>query len=100
MRNYLFMVNFISLISEELSISDIDLSIEDVPLNIFLLGDIVLSPCFIESEYDDYLVVSELNEELNGELRFIPKENINYIGVVYKFLNLAADEEINDNMFS
>lgn len=78
---------------------DIDLELEEIPFNIFLknTGD-VLSLCFLEFEDDDCLIVAETNGFGTEEMRVVPKDNIEYVGIFYDFTSLDGDDP-RDNMF-
>lgn len=77
---------------------NIDRDLSKIPFNVFLSysGD-VLSLCFLEEETDTYLIVAETNIMGGEELRIIPKENIEYIGLCYGTLETEEEEE--DIMF-
>ena len=90
-------MNYTNLLTDCLKKQDIDLNVEEIPFNIFLknTGDI-LTLCFIEYENENFLVVAETNNCGSEELRIIPKENIEYIGIFYGFEKI---EDKKDKMY-
>ena len=56
-----------------------------------------ISPlCFLEEESEDYIIVVETNDLGAEEIRIIPKDNIEYIGIFYDFED--ESEEVVDRM--
>lgn len=77
----------------------IELTIKDVPFNIYMKHTMdILSLCFLEEETDNYIIVVETNINGEEELRIVPKDNIEYISICYGKLELQ-EEEKEDIMF-
>lgn len=94
-------LNYTELIIQSLKKQGFDLDISEIPINIFLknTGDILIF-CFIENEDDDCLVVAETIEDGSEELRILPKENIEYVGVYYEDQCTTQNIKSGDNMYS
>ena len=74
-----------------------DLNVGEIPLNIFLKNTHdILTLCFLEEESEDYIIVVETNDLGAEEIRIIPKDNIEYIGIFYDFED--ESEEVVDRM--
>lgn len=87
-------MNYTKLLIDCLKKQGIDLKIDEIPFNIFLknTGDI-LTLSFIEYESDECLIVAETNEKGYEELRIIPKENIEYVGIFYGFKEIVEKKD-------
>lgn len=87
-------MNFTKLLTDCLKKQDIDMDISEIPFNVFLKNTCdILTLCFIEFENDDFLVVAETNNRGSEELRIIPKENIEYVGIFYGFEEIEEKED-------
>lgn len=81
-----------------LILQNIDLTIDTIPLNIYLIGGDVLTLCFLEKETTDYIIVVETSNNGAEEIRIIPKNNIEYISIFYDFESLKVED--NDKMIT
>lgn len=70
-------------------IQKIDVELKNIPFNVYLkhTGDI-LRLCFFEDEDIETLIVSETTMHGTEEIRIIPKQNIEYIGIFYDWTSL------------
>lgn len=99
-------MNYSKLITAQFEEQDIDLDIEEIPIAIYFKSGDLISLSFIERETVDALVVSETTTKLNpnntlqfgDELRIIPKDNIDYVSVIYD-VSFDLDNEVKDKMF-
>ena len=92
-------MNMMKTLKEAIKVQDIDLELNEIPINIFLKhnGDI-LEFCFIEKESEDALIVAEL-VGIGEELRIIPKNNIEYISLCYKLTNTEQTNENHNRIY-
>ena len=92
-------MNYTQSIKDGLKVQNINLKPYDVPLNIYLKhNNTVLRLCFLEKESLDYLVVSETTEYGAEEIRIIPKDSIEYIGIFYDFASIEPRNKPVDKM--
>ena len=89
------MIDYTSLLKLAIKKQGMELPLNEIPFNVFLknTGDI-LTVCFMEHENDDCLIVSETNDLGFEELRIIPKENVEYIGIFYDFSHMDDKDTI------
>ena len=97
-------MNYSKLIKDEFDKKEIDLEVNEIPLNIFLKED-EIPLCFIERETIDALVIYQTTSKLedndvlfSDELRIIPKDKIEYVAIVYD-LDFDFNEKTEDKMF-
>ena len=83
-------MNYTQAINDGLQDQNIDIELHNVPLNIYLYSDHIVSLCFLDYEDDEYLRVVETGPSGGEELRIIPKDNIIFIGVIYQTEELLA----------
>lgn len=87
-------MNCSELLKKSFEIQGIDLDLKEIPFNIFLknTGD-VLCLCFLEHETNDSLIVAETNQCGMEEIRIVPKDNIEYIGIFYDFEDIKTEND-------
>lgn len=86
-------MNYTKALGYALHLQDIELDTNEIPFNIYLKNNDVLTLCFLEYETDDCVIVVETNSVGAEELRIIPKDNIEYISIFYDFESLTVEEE-------
>ena len=59
-------------------------SIDDVPLNIYLLDDTIYPLSFILDETDDLLTIAVTDPDGFERAKIIPKENLSSIEIIYQ----------------
>lgn len=59
-------------------------SIDDVPINIYLLDDTIYPYSFILDETDDLLTVAVTDPDGFERAKIIPKENVSSIEIIYQ----------------
>lgn len=90
-------MNYGNALALAIKMQGIDLEIGEIPLNIFMKNTHdILTLCFLEEESEDCIIVVETNDLGAEEIRIIPKDNIEYIGIFYDFVE--ESEEIVDRM--
>ena len=92
-------MNYTQSLKEGLKVQKINLKPYEVPFNIYFKhsGD-VLRLCFLEKESMDYLVVSETTQYGTEEIRIVPKDSIEYIGIFYDFASIEPRNKPVDKM--
>ncbi len=87
-------MNYTKYLKEGLDVQDLKLEIKDTPVNIYLkhTGDI-LRLCFIEKETVDCLIVSETTARGTEEIRIVPKDNVEFVGIFYDFGSLEPKKQ-------
>ena len=91
-------MNYSKALEYAVNLQKIELDLEEIPINIYLKNTCdILTLCFLEEERDDCLIVVETNSDGREEVRIIPKENIEYIGIFY---DVGILEEKKDKMFN
>lgn len=59
-------------------------SIDDVPVNVYLLDDTIYPLSFILDETDDLLTISVTDPDGFERAKIIPKENLSSIEIIYQ----------------
>lgn len=59
-------------------------SIDDVPINIYLLDDTIYPLSFILDETDDLLTIATTDPDGFERAKIIPKENLSSIEIIYQ----------------
>ena len=90
-------MNYTSMLEKAMDVQNISIELRNVPFNIYMKGTgDILRLCFMEFEDDDMLLVSETTAHGTEEIRIVPKENIEYIGIFYDFSSL--EPKVTDKM--
>ena len=71
-------------------------SIDDVPVNVYLLDDTIYPLSFILDETDDLLTITTTDPDGFERAKIIPKENLSSIELVYQ-QDLEPTEETTTN---
>lgn len=90
-----------SLLLEAVECQNHDIGLDELCFNVFLKSGDILFFCFFEKQVDDTLIVAETTPSMKEELRIVPLENVEYIGICYDLdLENVSEGDETDRMFN